>query len=91
MHISYHCVGSMLQKSQQGIQKSCLPEFSILLTLNLPLYELVVFVDMDTYILTENRNFKTFLKENYAIALDSCYLFTKKLFEHDNDSAYGVS
>ena len=23
-------------------------------------------------------NFKTFLKENYAIALDSCFLFTKK-------------
>ena len=32
------------------------------------------------YILTEGgRNFKTLLKENYAIALDSYYLFTKKL------------
>ena len=31
------------------------------------------------YILTEGgRNFKT-LKENYAIALDSCYLFTMGL------------
>ena len=31
------------------------------------------------YILTEGgRSFKTLLKENYAIALDSCYLFTKK-------------
>ena len=30
------------------------------------------------YILTEGgRSFKT-LKENYRIALDSCYLFTKK-------------
>ena len=26
--------------------------------------EIVVFIDMDTYILTEGRNFKTFLKEN---------------------------
>ena len=34
--------------------------------------ELVMFIiDMNTYILTEGRNFKIFLKENYAIALDS--------------------
>ena len=32
------------------------------------------------YILTEGgRSFKTLFKENYAIALDSCYLFTKKI------------
>ena len=31
------------------------------------------------YMLTEGgRSFKTLLKENYAIALGSCYLFTKK-------------
>ena len=30
------------------------------------------------YILREGGNFKTFLKENYAIALESCCLFTKK-------------
>ena len=31
------------------------------------------------YLLTElGTSFKTFLKENYAIALDSCNLFTKK-------------
>ena len=46
---------------------------------------------MDTCILTESRNFETFLRENYAIALESCYLFTKKMCEHDIDSAYGVS
>ena len=28
--------------------------------------------------LTKGKNFKTFLKENYPIALDSCFLFTKK-------------
>ena len=33
---------------------------------------------MDTCKLTERRNFKAFLKENYAVALDSCYLFTNK-------------
>ena len=38
----------------------------------------------------ENRNFKALLKENYAIAIGSCYLFTKRMFEHDIDSAYGV-
>ena len=31
---------------------------------------------MNIYILTEGRNFKTFL-ENYITAWDSCYLFTK--------------
>ena len=45
------------------------------------------------YILTEGgRSFKTLFKENYAIALDSCYLFTKNVkheIEHDIDSAYG--
>ena len=38
---------------------------------------------MNTYILTEGRNFKIFLKENYAIALDSCYLFTKKMLNKE--------
>ena len=37
-----------------------------------------------------NQEFQTLLKENYAVALNSCYLFTKKMFEHDIDSAYGV-
>ena len=32
---------------------------------------------MNTYILTEGR--KTFLKENYAIVLDSCYLLTNHM------------
>ena len=38
---------------------------------------LIVFIDINMYLLTESRNFKTFLKENYVIAWDSCYLFTK--------------
>ena len=29
--------------------------------------------------LTEDRNVKTLLKENYAVTLDSCYLFSKKM------------
>ena len=33
---------------------------------------------MNMDILTEGRNFKTFVKENYAISLDRCYLFTEK-------------
>ena len=39
----------------------------------------MVFIDVNMYILIEGRNFKTFLKENYATAWDSCYLFTKML------------
>ena len=38
----------------------------------------VIFVDMNSYIPTEGRNLKTFWKQNYAITLDSCNLFTKK-------------
>ena len=41
--------------------------------------ELVIFIDLSMCILTEAaKSFKTFLKENYAIALETCYLFTKK-------------
>ena len=46
---------------------------------------------MNTYILTERRNFKTFWKENYAVGLDSCYVFNlEHRTEHDIDSAYGA-
>ena len=44
-------------------------------------------------VLTESRNIKTFLKKSYAVALDSCWTFTKKMLhglEHDVASAYGV-
>ena len=47
----------------------------------------VVFIDMNTYILTEGRNFKT------LCSLGSCCVFTKKTLqgiEHDADSAYRV-
>ena len=40
---------------------------------------LVIFIKMNTYILTEGRDFRAFLKDNYAITLNNCYLFTKKM------------
>ena len=40
------------------------------------------FIDMNTYILTEGNNFKTFLKE---LALDSYYVI-----EHEIGQVYGV-
>ena len=33
---------------------------------------MVIFIEMNTYILTEGRNFKTFVKKNYGIAFYSC-------------------
>ena len=67
-------------KSQQGTHKNFAPEFLILLALKLPSCELVIFMDINTYILTESSgNFKTFFKENYAIALCSCYMLKKML------------
>ena len=68
-----------LQKSQQGLQKNCVPEFPMLSAHKLPSCGLVVFIDMNTYIVTEGRSFKAFLKENYAVVWESCYLFTKKM------------
>ena len=64
---------------KQGIQKNCVQEFQIISTLELPSCGLVVFMDMNTYILTENRNFKTFLKKNYAVDWESFYVFTKTM------------
>ena len=46
---------------------------------------------MNTYILKERRNFKTFWKENYVIGLDSFYLFNlEHRTERDFDGAYRV-
>ena len=59
--------------------KKSVSNFPIFLALKLPSHELAVFIDMNMYILKEGRNFKTFLKENYTITLESCYSFTKKM------------
>ena len=58
--------------------KNCAPVFAIVSVLKLPLCGLVVFIDINTYILTGGKNLKIFLQENYTIVLDNCYLFTKK-------------
>ena len=79
------------QNSQQVIQQSCVPDFPILSDLNLSSCGLVDFINMNTYILTKGRSFKTFLEENYAIALENCYFFTKNVehgIKHDVDNAY---
>ena len=74
--------------------KHCASEFLVFSALKLPSRGLVVFIDMYTFIFTELRKFKTFLKENYAVASGSCYAryFLKKrkrlVIEHDVDSAY---
>ena len=58
--------------------KNCAPVFAIVSVLKLPLCGLVVFIDINTYILTGGKNLKIFLQENYTIVLDNFYLFTKK-------------
>ena len=68
VHISSWC------KSQQGTRKNYAPKFIILSALNLPSCGLVVFINMKTYLLTEGRNSKTFLKRNKSIPLNSCYI-----------------
>ena len=72
-------------------KQNCVPKIPILSTLKLYSCKLVVFIDINTYILIEDRNFKTFMKENYGITLDNCYVFTKEhRIEVDTDSAQGV-
>ena len=44
---------------------------------------------MTIYKLTEGWNFKAILKVNYAIALDSCYMFIKKNVEHEIEHYVG--
>ena len=44
-------------KSYQGNQKNCAIEFLILSFLKLLSYDLVVFINMNTYILKEGTNF----------------------------------
>ena len=65
------------QNSQQDTQKNCATEALIFSVLKLFSCGLVVFTDMSTYILTEGKNFKTSLIENYATAWKSCNIFTK--------------
>lgn len=60
-----------------------MPDFPILSAIKLTSCEQLVFTDIYMSILTEGRNFKIILKENYAVALKGCYLFTKKMFKHD--------
>ena len=61
--------------------KNCAPEFPIFSALKLHSCDLVVFINMNAYLLTEDKNLKTFLKENYSVGLDSCYIFTKNMLK----------
>ena len=51
----------------------------MLSALKLPSSGLLILIDMNRYILTEGRNFKTFLKEIFAFAWDITYILTKKV------------
>ena len=62
--------------SQQGTGKKLSTEYLIVSALHVGWWFLL---NMNTYILTEGTNFKTFLKENYPIDLDSCYIFTNNM------------
>ena len=68
----------MHQRCQQGKAFGTLNDISQ--PFKLPFMIVVFFM----YILTEGgRSFKTLLKENYAIVLGRCYLFTKKCYAWD--------
>ena len=74
-----HLGTQMEPKVSVSHKKNCVTEFSMLLALKLPSCGLLILIDMNRYILTEGRNFKTFLKEILAFAWDISYIFTKKV------------
>ena len=79
---------SQAPKVSRKHKQNCVPKIPILLALKLCSYKLVFFLDINTYILIEDRNFKPYMKENYGITLDNCYVFTKEYrIEVDTDSA----
>ena len=83
----------MHRKSPQSIQKNYVLEFLILSALKLCSCGVMVFIYMNTYLVIEGRNIKTFLKENYH-CFGQLLLIYKKNVEHgivhDIDSAHGV-
>ena len=44
---------------------------------------MVVFINMNTYIVTEGANFKTFMQKSYPTGLDSSYMFTKNMLNEE--------
>ena len=75
-----HKVSSRCKRDTQSLNKTHKKLCTLILSaLKLHSWELLVFIDMNNYTFIEGRNFKTFLKENYAIVLHSCYIFTKKM------------
>ena len=75
----YSCCTRGTKSLKKVHKKNCSPEFLIFSAVKLPSCELLVFIDMNTFILIEGTNLWTFLKKNYGIALDSYYMFTKKM------------
>ena len=74
-----HLGTQMEPKVSASHKKNCVTEFSMLPALKLPSCGPLILIDMNRYILTEGRNFKTFLKEILAFAWDISYIFTKKV------------
>ena len=65
VYVSLRCARSTKVSTRHTHTKFA-PEFLILSALKLTLCEIMVFIDMNTYMLTEGWNFKTFT-EKYAI------------------------
>ena len=84
MHIFLRCMcGASLNRADTKLCTRNSNFFSLEITLkpSSGFYRYEIF-----YIITEGRNFKTFLKEDYGIAFDSCYMFTKKILNMEFDT-----
>ena len=72
--VVYACTKSL---NKQGIQKYVYQNFQFFQPLKITFMWTCDFYRYEHVYVYKGRNFKSFLKENYAIALNSCYLFTK--------------
>ena len=72
VQLSLKCIRGT--KSLNNAQKNCATKCLILSALKLNSCGPMVFIDMNAYILAEDRNVKTFLKKDYSVALNCCYM-----------------
>ena len=86
-----HDTKSLNKAHKKAVHKN-FKTFQKVVNQKLPSRGLLFFIDISTYILTESRSLKTFLKENYAVTFGVLlHIYQEDVTqgtEHDFDSAY---
>ena len=67
-----HDTKSLNKADKKAVHKN-FKTFEKVVNQKLPSRGLLVFIGISTYILTESRSLKTFLKESYAVTFRGCF------------------